>query len=98
MADPAGGGLPAGQTRSTGATTGEALPPGDPAIDPTGARRDKGSDGARARMGAMGGGDGYDLAWKVPPACDRGADTSTMRLATYKVPHTSGDSADAEVW
>ena len=81
MADPAGGDLPVGHP-PMGATTGEALPPGHPAIDPT-APGATGAMGAGA-MGAMGAATD-DLAWKVPPAWTVAPDTSTMRLATYKV-------------
>lgn len=75
-----------------GGGPGEALPPGHP---PTGE--------APPGMGAMGAmpGTGNDvapaaLAWKAPEKWQLVPNPSTMRLATYRIPHAPGDAEDPE--
>lgn len=61
-----------------------ALPPGHPPVDPGSAPPPAAAPDTT-------------LAWKVPPRWQTAANPSSMRLATYKVPHAAGDDADADV-
>jgi hypothetical protein len=93
--------LPPGHpaTGGMGATGGD-LPSGHPAV--TGA--ELGAAGAAGAMGAMGGrgGDGGAaaegaLTWKAPARWQSVPNTSSMRLATYRVPHAPGDAEDGDL-
>src|SRR5579859_1704306 len=71
----------------------EPMPPGhppvnDPISEPTGAVGDLGDNPA---------GDEASLEWKASPRWQLVANASTMRLATYRVPHAPGDATDAEL-
>jgi hypothetical protein len=71
----------------------EQLPPGHPPID----------DRVPQAIGAGGAGDVPPtdeegaLAWKAPGRWQLVPNASTMRLATYRIPHAPGDAADAEL-
>ncbi len=67
------------------AMTETALPPGHPAVDP----------GAAPPPAAAA--PETTLAWKVPARWQTAANPSSMRIATYHVPHAPGDEADADV-
>jgi hypothetical protein len=71
----------------------EQLPPGHPPVD------DSTSDptGAIGNMGDNPTGQEPSLEWKAPPRWQLVPNTSTMRLATYRVPHAPGDAVDAEL-
>ena len=66
------------------AATETALPPGHPVIDPASA-----PPPAEAPE--------TTLTWKVPTRWQTAANPSSMRIATYHVPHAPGDEADADV-
>ena len=71
----------------------EGLPPGHP---PTGAGGDP------AGVMGMAPGAGGDVApsaitWTAPPRWQQVPNASTMRLATYRVPHAPGDAEDPEL-
>jgi hypothetical protein len=68
-------------------TTSGDLPPGHPAIDPN----------APSAPGAAASENATNLTWKVPTRWQVMPNTSSMRIATYRVPRASGDSADADV-
>ncbi len=76
---------------------GTELPPGHPAINGTG------NGGANDMSGsAMGTGDlpaagEATITWTVPARWKSAPNPSTMRLATFKIPHQAGDSEDAEL-
>ncbi len=76
---------------------GEPLPPGHPPTGdlPPGHAGGMGGMGA----GAPGAGDvaASALSWKAPPRWQQVPNPSTMRLATYRVPHAPGDSEDPEL-
>ncbi len=72
-------------------TGGNDLPPGHPAIDPNAPPPAMGAPGASASGRAT------SLGWKVPARWQVMPNTSSMRIATYRVPRTSGDAADADV-
>jgi hypothetical protein len=91
--------LPPGHpaTGGMGATGGD-LPSGHPAV--TGA--ELGATGAAGAMGAMGGDGGGAaaegaLSWKAPARWQSVPNTSSMRLATYRVPHAPGDAEDPDL-
>lgn len=67
----------------------EELPPGHPAI------------GSSADLGAGHGDHGNlaatDITWKVPERWQQMPNTSSMRIATYRIPRATGDTADADV-
>jgi len=71
-----------------GPSTGD-LPKGHPAIDPNAP--------PATDMGGGAGKEPASLEWKVPSKWKVVPNPSTMRIATYKVPRSDGDSADAEV-
>ena len=64
------------------ATMGEALPVGHPAVSGA-ATSDTPTEGA--------------LVWTPPPRWQAVPSTSSMRLATYKIPRAPGDTDDAEL-
>ncbi len=71
------------------------LPPGHPPADmPPGHPPVSGSAGAAdpAAGGAV-----AELTWKAPPRWEKVPNTSSMRLATYRVPRAEGDGEDAEL-
>lgn len=87
-----GGGLmgPAMQG-DLGAT--EALPPGHP---PTGGAMPPGQMGG-VMPGAVGDVAPSALTWKAPPRWQQVPNASTMRLATFRIPHAPGDAEDPEL-
>jgi hypothetical protein len=66
---------------------GVDLPPGHPPI------------GGSAKLPAMppASDEPAAITWKMPAAWSEAKSPSSMRLATYRVPHAPGDDADAEV-
>ncbi len=66
-------------------TTSTALPPGHPPVEATG------SAAAMPETAES------SLAWKVPSRWQVVPNPSTMRLATYRIPHAPGDSEDPEM-
>lgn len=76
-----GGAVPPGH-----GPTGD-LPPGHPPLDP----------GSPAMPNAAPEREESELAWKVPPRWAVAENTSSMRLATYRVPRADGDPVDADV-
>ena len=66
-----------------------ALPPGHPPVDTT----DPPSTTTTTPPVAS----SSSLAWKVPPRWQPAPNTSSMRLATYRVPRAPGDTADADL-
>ncbi len=82
---PSGAGeMPPGHPKST-----ESLPPGHPPVDPNAAQAPPADTAAGSAEST--------LSWKVPPRWQVVPNTSSMRLATYRVPRAAGDSADADV-
>lgn len=65
--------------------TSEALPVGHPAVSGAQAPNDLAGPGATT------------LVWTPPPRWQVAPNTSSMRLATYKIPRAPGDSEDADV-
>ncbi|HEX8791295.1 MAG TPA: hypothetical protein VF765_10135 [Polyangiaceae bacterium] len=68
--------------------TEQQLPPGHPPVDDTMEQQ---------QPGAMATGDDVSLEWKAPARWQLVPNTSSMRIATYRVPHSAGDAADAEL-
>jgi hypothetical protein len=66
----------------------EPLPPGHPPFDPNGAMPGAGPAADTSEP---------SLEWKVPARWKVVPNPSTMRIATYRVPHAASDSVDAEV-
>jgi hypothetical protein len=66
----------------------ETLPPGHPAVD---------TMDPMAAVGATPGGAPSLLTWKAPARWQLVPNASSMRLATYRVPHAPGDAVDAEL-
>lgn len=83
---PMGGSAPSG--------TGESLPPGHPPIG-------GGAGGMGAMPPGMGApppsGDAVQLTWTAPARWKEAPNPSSMRIATYKVPHVGSDTEDADV-
>lgn len=75
-----------------GSMGSEGLPPGHP---PTGAGDPAGSMGVAP--GAVGAVTPSALSWTAPPRWQQVPNPSTMRLATYRVPHAPGDAEDPEL-
>jgi hypothetical protein len=70
------------------AGTATEMPPGHPSVDttvPPGAA-------AGPRAGAQ-----ATLTWKAPARWELAPNASSMRIATYRVPHAAGDTVDAEL-
>lgn len=68
-------------------TTSTALPPGHPPVETTGsAAALPAADTAES-----------SLAWKVPSRWQVAQNPSSMRLATYRIPHAPGDAEDPEM-
>ncbi len=66
----------------------QELPPGHPPVDDTMGQQ---------QPGAMATGDEVTLEWKAPARWQLVPNTSSMRIATYRVPHAPGDGTDAEL-
>lgn len=64
--------------------TSTALPPGHPAVDPNSAPPPVAAPET-------------SLTWKVPARWQTVPNTSSMRIATYRIPRAAGDDADADV-
>jgi hypothetical protein len=86
-----GAGLGGGPNHTTGGGPNGALPPSHP---PVGAG--SGTPGADL-AGDPDGPAPSSLDWKAPARWVVAPNTSTMRLATYRVPRATGDSDDAEL-
>lgn len=87
--------LPPGHPAMGPATAGGGpLPPGHPAVDSTRSMGQGG--GAPSDPGAARAADA-PLDWKAPARWQSAPNTSSMRIATYRVPRASGDSEDAEL-
>jgi hypothetical protein len=83
--------LPPGHVPVGAGATGE-LPPGHPPVDPT--------DMKGAGDPATGGDQAVaerSLSWKAPARWQTAANTSKMRIATYRIPRAAGDADDAEM-
>jgi hypothetical protein len=81
-ADPS---LPPGHPPMAGhGGSASGLPPGHPAVDDTSA-----STPASAAES--------ELSWKAPARWQSMPSTSSMRLATYRIPHAPGDAEDPEL-
>lgn len=72
----------------------EALPPGHP---PTGDLPPNAGSGAGLGLPGAGAVEPAALAWKAPARWQLVPNASTMRLATYRIPHAPGDSEDPEL-
>ena len=72
--------------------TEQQLPPGHPPVDDT--MQAQGMTGNPSDMPAAEPG---ALEWKAPARWQLVPNTSTMRIATYRLPHAPGDTADAEM-
>jgi hypothetical protein len=70
------------------------LPPGHP---PMGEAPPGMGGGMPPGMGAPQGAEPAQISWKVPARWQTVPNPSTMRIATYRVPHAPGDSEDPEV-
>lgn len=66
----------------------QQLPPGHPPIDDT---------MGQPQPGEAPGAEAASLEWKTPARWQLLPNTSTMRIATYRVPHAPGDATDAEM-
>lgn len=75
-----------------GAPAGEKMPPGHPAVDGTDMM--PGAPGAAIAATAAA---PSSLEWKIPPRWQSAPNTSTMRLATYRVPRAAGDTEDGDL-
>lgn len=64
--------------------TSTALPPGHPAVDPNSTPLPVAAPET-------------SLTWKVPARWQTVPNTSTMRIATYRIPRAPGDDAEADV-
>ncbi|MGD0679584.1 MAG: hypothetical protein ABSC94_29700 [Polyangiaceae bacterium] len=76
--------------REEGESEPEDLPPGHPPVDDTTPQQIGG-------MGVTSPEEETSLEWKAPVRWQLVPNTSTMRLATYRVPRAAGDIADAEL-
>jgi hypothetical protein len=83
--------LPPGHPPTTGAGAAAGMPAGHPQVDSM--------DLPGAMMGAAESPatDSSSLEWKAPARWQVAPNTSSMRLATYRVPRAPGDSEDAEL-
>lgn len=70
------------------------LPPGHPPIDDTTGQQQPSS---MTNGGDVPAGDSLSLGWKAPARWQLVPNTSTMRIATYRVPRAPGDAGDAEM-
>jgi hypothetical protein len=88
-----GAAVPPGAGAAMGAGAGTAMPAGHPGVDQAAAPGAAGADpGAGAGAAAAG-----SLEWKAPPRWVSAPNTSSMRIATFKIPRAAGDSDDAEL-
>jgi hypothetical protein len=72
--------------------TEQELPPGHPPVDdPMQAQDMMGNPGDQPEA------DPSSLDWKAPARWQVAPNTSSMRLATYRIPHAPGDTTDAEL-
>lgn len=74
--------------------TEQQLPPGHPPIDDTMGQQ---QPGATANGGDVPGTDSLSLEWKAPARWQVVPNTSTMRIATYRVARAPGDTTDPEM-
>ena len=83
--------LPAGHPPTTelGGRAADELPPGHPPLDP--------SDPTAAAVAPPDVPAGSSLEWTAPARWQSIPNASTMRLATYRVPHLATDTEDAEL-
>jgi len=79
---------PMGAAGGAAAAAGEKMPPGHPAVD--------GTDMPGAAMAAAPT-TPASLEWKIPARWQSAPNTSTMRLATYRVPRAAGDTEDGDL-
>jgi hypothetical protein len=86
-----GAAMPPGAGAAMGAGAGTAMPAGHPGVDQAEA---PGAAGAAPGAAAAAAG---SLEWKAPPRWISVPNTSSMRIATYKIPHAPGDTDDAEL-
>ncbi len=74
-----------------------ALPPGHPAIGAAGSNTSGMGMGSAGAAMPLPGDEPATLRWTAPATWKVLPNPSTMRLATYGVPHAAGDSEDTEV-
>jgi hypothetical protein len=78
--------MPPGHPATARAGSSAELPPGHPSVDPTGAPpADPGSFPQAT------------LSWKAPARWQLAPNASSMRIATYRIPHAAGDTVDPEL-
>lgn len=70
----------------------QGLPPGHPAIDPNASAMPNMGMGAAPPSG-----EAASITWTMPKAWKEAPNPSSMRLATYKIPHVGADTEDAEM-
>jgi hypothetical protein len=76
---------PVADPNSMDPSAGEQLPVGHPAVS------------GMAAMNDLPAATPTTLKWTPPPRWQVAPNTSSMRLATYKIPHAAGDTEDAEM-
>jgi hypothetical protein len=92
---PASGDLPEGHPAMGNPAMVEGeLPPGHPPIDPG---IDPAIDPGAHAQGDFAAPAQPSLSWTAPPRWQKVPNPSTMRLATYRVPHEPGDDEDPEL-
>ena len=87
-------------TREIGEGTDPAagsLPPGHPRIDDTAGDPNGAAPPVAPPAQGGAGADEATLTWKVPARWQSAPNTSSMRLATYRVPRAAGDPADGDL-
>jgi hypothetical protein len=84
---------PMGGAAGTGAA-GEKMPPGHPSVDGTDMGGMPGAPGSPAAAASA---TPSSLEWKIPARWQSVPNTSSMRLATYKVPRAAGDTEDGDL-
>ncbi len=98
-ADPVAETAPTPRSAPPGTMGGGALPPGHPSTEgdlPSGHPPINTGAELAAPRGDAGAVEGA-LAWKAPARWQAMPSTSSMRLATYRVPHAPGDAEDPEM-
>jgi hypothetical protein len=71
----------------------QQLPPGHPPVDDPSTRQGGAEDNTENKPSE----DEVTLDWKAPARWQLVPNASTMRIATYRVPHAPGDATDAEL-
>jgi hypothetical protein len=82
------------------AAAGEKMPPGHPAVDSNdmgGMGGMGGMPGAPGAPGAAAPATPSSLEWKIPARWQSAPNTSSMRIATYRIPRAAGDTEDGDL-